>query len=743
MNSYRINTMNKVHSPRQQGFTLLDVLLAIFVFVIGMLALAHLQTNLTRSATDANARTLATNIGEEIIERLRSFERVYTDPDGVEFAYTDIVDSYIDGIYGTTTRGGLNFTITGDVLGFDFDNDNVSLVDADGVEAVAGTAYDFKQVDLTISWDAAGDFQVDDETTVSSADLGSGQITLTGLIPSTSNRTQALIAAGDEDAGPVPVEFNPGLNPDIIKVQLADQRFKESTTPLPEIIRENELVETWFDVVTYNQDNYARFLRREEFLVVSCVCELAEPSGSEATGFLPTVWNGNEYETLGVEGQMVSKRYGVSASNQQSAYCSTCCRDHHDAAGQVKFDPHREWTANGADGDHAHYRHIERGPDAGQWEVADVGDEYLESCRMVRKDGFMRVAQDFRQEGFVAFPEGYLDTLNGANTYSDYVEAAVADFYGSDTMATPTDLSFNFPADDVPLYDRTTLPYLGSLSSQQMRSRGIYVDGVDNGSELQTIITCMINNADADPEVLGAPDLGTYCGSPGAKSWLEVLPFFEVQTTWLSWWEENSLGDPMEISNEAAADNNSHSRGLAELTNASTEAPVHVTATTDMNRGNVGLAAVDPISPMEDRVAGEFVVGSRKDYDVHVDVNGLEGEPPSDPSGNFWSGRLTSSVGGVNATGVTLSWGPNTHCVRSGTTLSCLTAPGADGSLTISGYYKNANTNLWVCAPGFESTFSISNTYSGVNKEATVMWNITGDFSGVTLVIQNQMCATP
>ena len=72
------------------GFTLLDVLLGIVVFAVGMLALASLQTNLTRSSIDSNARMVAVNMGEEIIERLRTFERVYSDPDGAAFAFQDI-----------------------------------------------------------------------------------------------------------------------------------------------------------------------------------------------------------------------------------------------------------------------------------------------------------------------------------------------------------------------------------------------------------------------------------------------------------------------------------------------------------------------------------------------------------------------------------------------------------------------------------------------------------------------------
>jgi Tfp pilus assembly protein PilV len=67
---------------------LLDVLLAIIIFVVGMLALASLQGNLTRSSADANARTVGINIAEENIERLRQFQGLWAEVG--KFTYQDI-----------------------------------------------------------------------------------------------------------------------------------------------------------------------------------------------------------------------------------------------------------------------------------------------------------------------------------------------------------------------------------------------------------------------------------------------------------------------------------------------------------------------------------------------------------------------------------------------------------------------------------------------------------------------------
>ncbi|NNJ64674.1 MAG: hypothetical protein HKP16_03850, partial [Xanthomonadales bacterium] len=94
------------HPPRgARGMTLLDILLAIVIFVFGMLALTALQGNLSRSSTDANARTVAASVAEELIEELRTFEQLES-ATGVD-AFQDIVTHS-----GSETRAGVAFNYT-------------------------------------------------------------------------------------------------------------------------------------------------------------------------------------------------------------------------------------------------------------------------------------------------------------------------------------------------------------------------------------------------------------------------------------------------------------------------------------------------------------------------------------------------------------------------------------------------------------------------------------------------------
>ena len=65
---YRIKHSRK----KQQGFTLLEVLIALLVLSIGLLGLAALQTTGLRSNQMATMRTLATQIAYDMSDRMRA-----------------------------------------------------------------------------------------------------------------------------------------------------------------------------------------------------------------------------------------------------------------------------------------------------------------------------------------------------------------------------------------------------------------------------------------------------------------------------------------------------------------------------------------------------------------------------------------------------------------------------------------------------------------------------------------------
>ncbi len=675
-----------IGSIQGKGFSLLEVLVAIVIFAIGMLALFQLQGGLSKSASDANMRTVAVNIAEAIIEEKRGFKRVDVDPDGIDPAYEDIAD-----FEDSQTRGAFDFEIEGAVVDYWYDDDTESFT---YTEPVTAANSDFKLVTITVTWNDSQEFRIDDGNTTTGG-LGSGQITLTEMISSITSAADAKSSTGGTGGLYFPtIDYNPGSNPEIISISLGENRFKESTTPLPNVVRTDELVETTFDVVTYSQDDEgATFLRREEFRSVSCECTLRAPVGNDDGGYRPAVWVGVEYS----ETEWVSKPYGESNSNQQSAFCDICCRDHHDGGtgedddsndpGRAKIDAFRPaadyWTSGSLVGDHKHYN---RNSEGGLTVAASVGDDYVEACRLVRKDGFFRVAHDLRQEGLNSFPENYLDNTAEVAVYSTYVTDAVTDFntaigttnlyeQNPPTLTAPLNMSPTvwFPASV--WWNATWLPTLTGSTSQQLRSRGIYVDYFSD--ELRAIIDCLNDGG-----------TGIDCDAPNVTTALEIIPFYDVQLTWLSRWNETPVNNPVDVTNEAVETNNAHSRGVANLGQGFGISTVNAA----VHKGNLGLTATDPIDLAYS--------GDLRSYNMYVLA--IDGTPEPDDGIAVVAGTITSAVGGVHGSDVEISF-HESQCDRTNTGYACsIDAVAHNPRITVSNYAKN-NVILVACSTELET----------------------------------------
>ncbi len=95
-----LNTAN--HEPgKQDGFTLLEVLIALLILSIGLLGLASLQTNGLRSNQMASMRTTATQLANDIADRMRA------NPTGVDAQNYVIATSDADPVIpvGETCEG--------------------------------------------------------------------------------------------------------------------------------------------------------------------------------------------------------------------------------------------------------------------------------------------------------------------------------------------------------------------------------------------------------------------------------------------------------------------------------------------------------------------------------------------------------------------------------------------------------------------------------------------------------------
>ncbi|MBT8069775.1 MAG: prepilin-type N-terminal cleavage/methylation domain-containing protein [Gammaproteobacteria bacterium] len=696
------------HRDSQRGFSLMEVLIGIAIFAIGMLALASLQGALTRSTAEAKVRTTAVNIAEQMIEGQRGFAAVLT---GGAFSFEDIVDvtSGSPIIFDSEmTRNpdpvvGVTYTVTQDVTDYYYDLATDTFTTTVPTGAVIP---DYKTVVVTVAWDDDRNFVIDEDTQTTD-NLGGGFVELSATISSISIVTAVQVAEEDNNDIIAPdVSYTPGENPDIVSLSLGDTKFKESLTPEPKVYRDN--LETRFDVITYSQSGSgALFLRREEFVAVSCDCTL-RAANADNPGYTPTVWAGDEY----TEPEPVTKTYGTPAANiSQSYLCNTCCRDHHDVSGSALYDPSRPATEYSG-GNHKHYSR-----QGGNFVEAGVGDDYLEACRLVRKDGFFRLGQDFRLEGLNTFPEDYLINTTEVGDYSayvtgevyikddptTYVPAAIALDDGYQLDANPptvdsaprTAIGDTAAAGDLTL-GYTYLPTYIGAGFQQLRSRSIYIDNLS--SDLRAVITCIEGKTptqlETDPRVCDQGDVKL--DKTGSYNILELLPFFEVQTTYLNDWAISPSTNSFDVTNEAVstsdANGPTHSRGLVTNQPADGTDTVHIFA----NRGVTGISSSDPISAYNVDYKLPTVEDVWPPGDIDVIANTVS---PPPVSGRIVTGMLSSEVNGVKAANASIT-ATNATCnfVTTSGVFTCFIPVSINTvTMTVSGFDKPPKT-IYLCS---------------------------------------------
>lgn len=662
---------------KQAGFTLLEVVLAIAVFAFGMLALIELQTGLARSGSDANLRTVAVNFAEQYAEERRGFTQMDADADEDIWGYAEIIsEGPLYPQVGLEAGDAFGVAFTGNIIVQDYywDADTETFVTTAPVGIVNS---DYKTMDIVVMWrELDTDVEsFDDHDTIcfanvngngDSCETSGGGIRIIESVPSAPPVLGALVAASREVASGPQVVYTPGENPEIVRITLDGDggKFKESTTPMPDVIR-NEKVETWFDVITYNQtaaDVDAFFLRREEFVAITCDCTLGTiPGDADDYGLKPTLWNGVDYS----EGAKVPKPIGSPAgpAAQQSIFCGVCCRDHHDGAGGGAEDVYSLENV-GSDADHPHYARDGRG------ELivtpVDDGDRYVEACRLIRKDGFMRVTQDANQNALVGFPEGYLDFDAGVAAYSAYVAEAAGEYYttGQEDFPQPNppdaESTHVFPART--MADATPLPTAILATSEQLRARAVYTDYLTAAAQ------------DVIDECFPLEDRTADCPAPDTSTEFEIYPFFDLQMTWLARWNNETLNDLVTVTNEPIETGNEHSRGFLELTSdGAGQSRIKI----DSHKDNLGLTATDSIDPL-------YVLRETTDS-LYVDANG--DDTPAPPIGSIVSGELRSALRRVPAADLLLE-ASGALCGQNDSSWAC--AVTGDASLKVSNYFLNS-----------------------------------------------------
>lgn len=411
----------------QKGVGLIEIMIAAVILSIGLIALARLYSGIMVSGNEASQRSVAMTIAEKKIEDLQGFEQsTGSGADGV-FGYDEIGNN----TGGKELNDGTLVLPANTALSDISTNTEYTMnwtLDADNSQS--------KEVTVNIYWqDLTG-------TTLSTSASGKiSRITPSMSASLTLNQNQGSL-------GPVPkVKYQEGAAPEYVAIDVgSDQYKKETDTPEPIEIKQSGRTIVTFDTVTYDSSDDNTTVRRESFVTVSCRCQYpTNPtsiagldtdiyptlSGTYTGGYTPTI---RSVYADDVVGDLVVKPVGVqvATTGESTALCDLCCRDHHDSSSgnYISYDPWRDAadyysgadsaTISGAlllEGDHKHYK--------SDGTLAGVGDEYIESCRFRRVEGFLRTAPDWRLLALNIIPTDNLNSESEVDTYGNYVRDVV------------------------------------------------------------------------------------------------------------------------------------------------------------------------------------------------------------------------------------------------------------------------------------------------------------------------------
>lgn len=433
------------------GAGLIEVLVGLLVISFGVVGMARFHAVVMRESGHARAHSVAVQLARAKLDDLRAFAQLDGGGRGV-FAYDEIAD---DAGGAEDPAGALQ--LPAGELGVGSLRYQRSWTATDHyycAPAIAASPQaclpprqraDYKALTVTIAWtDADGEAR-----SVRLSDTASAVDPVTAAL--------ALIPAAVA-VSPL-VTHVPDTAPEAIGIDLGGAQHLETSVPRVTLNTEGErLINTIVRYEIVRVDEQGQTLVREAFTTVDCHCR----QSGEGAG-------------IDLQGGSVSKRIGAIADEAQAFECGVCCRDHHDdsrcepareAGRQLCYDPERPSTEyDGGSHDHHHY-----GIDGSR--ADGVGDRYVESCRLQRINGELRVAQDWRlirldliPQHWLA-PEGVPDAARAA-AYGDYVKRVVAATIRGDGLP------------EAPWPARATL---ARSAQARLLARGIYLAPLDAAS---------------------------------------------------------------------------------------------------------------------------------------------------------------------------------------------------------------------------------------------------------------------
>lgn len=558
---------------KASGFSLIEIMVAVVVLATGLLALAALQGSLARNSAEAKVRGRVAAMLSARMDQLRAggYDGVAADAGGTtsDEACDTSARPWLCTAAKDAALGSLNFSQTVQEWS--------SSAGAAVFTNVAPTDPDndpqFKRVMLTATWsDAMGD---------------SRSLSMSSDISALALRS-SLVPPPDPDSAsnvrPVVRQDDPA-EAGMIPIAIGDGSQTAATNPKPIVVgRNNTLIETKFNVLTYQiAGGAAQVQQRVETTVIGCTCKYGNQgqlTGIQSQNFRPTYWDGTRYVTPELIDRTNSALRPVAGpvgagstdrTNPQSDLCTDCCRDHHDASTDtVKFDPFRTDA-------HEHYRNNNL---AAAVQVAS-GGEYNESCRVIRVDGFWRVATDARVVHF-----DYIGTGPDADdqapdpTYADNYETFVVDYLRAKFVG-PDPIGADERYAQAPAKRPTSITITAGETRYQ-HTHGVLLDNME--TEALNKISAQVANCTRTDQ---------------AECVLPHIPFTTINLTELSRYAPSNANVISVLDGGANFNDDDIIQGMVTGQSSAPQGTNVVTANASIKLSNTGLAAVLPIDPQD------------------------------------------------------------------------------------------------------------------------------------------------
>ena len=617
------------------GFSLLEVLIAIVIMSVGLLALATLQIGIVRSSAESKTQTVALNLALEKLEDLATYRVLEKTSNNCS---VDITDSYqcIDsdatgekvldnlGVFSVDNSG--SYTRTWTVRRCVGLTGNFTCT-TDSTNNVAGPSTttprnEFKSIQVNVSWaDASG---------------ASQSVAVTDAVAALQPSDAALASKKPIRLTPRSAQLrinNPASEAGVIPIAVGSSTNSAATNPKPEVIVGTSVVETRFDVLTYAglvSDLTVTAQSRVETSMVGCSCnfDVAPASTSTIRAKRPTYWDGARY----VAPDTASYVPKAGAANvSQSTKCDICCRDHHDPAGVAgaTFSPlvvsHPTVAAN----QHQHYNSNVIGATA-----ASTG-AYREACRLIRVDGIFRVASDLNNEYFgllatknlsapALFASEAIPDTTAVKSYQSFVISFMNSRFTSVSAGGNADISqspYNTPlasgtitsleAVPSPKLDEPssiTINAADLTSTKWSHARALYVDFLEKDA-MEAVENAKAACIDPNTNALYATNSVGY-----SQCVLKVLPFTTINLTEIADWNTTDiLTPPVANTTHIQVSNNDYytsidpsfpnpQRGKVTKGGGTPVAGTQIDVNVGSRRYNSGLLdlSFDSISPVDD-----------------------------------------------------------------------------------------------------------------------------------------------